>query len=153
MYYLYVDTENYSGNFEREMTAFSTGLLAEGGMVGEELAEEAQQKMKHHSWWAKNVILQANEDYPGYLFPVTMAATPGWYNDGYGGEHRADSEEAAQHTNKYPSYQSILITTKTSPPQEVWEEFQERLIEFCEDNDLTLTGVRREEQNTSKFKM
>lgn len=156
MHRLIVDTEDYSGNFEREMVAYATGCYGDCG-VGDYLAEQAQEKMKHYAWWEKHMVNQPDEDTgEDCMRPADIWPTPGWVNNGYGLHLREDSEEAEALTTCYPAYQSVVMVVDELPPQEVWEEFQERVIEFCEkvypaeapsykkQHPITLTGVRQE---------
>lgn len=80
-----VDTNKYSGNFEREMCAYATGQIGECG-VGE---DEVDENMPHAKWWEEHVIHQEDE---GCYRPVALSATPGYINDGMGG-HYEDTPE------------------------------------------------------------
>ena len=90
-HYLIVDTNSYSGNFERESIAFATGLVGEC-MVGEELAEKAKEDMSVESvkWW-RNYGRQT-DDGEGCLRPAFIWPTPGFFNHGMGGNF-PDNEE------------------------------------------------------------
>ena len=57
---------------------------------------------------------------------------PRWVNNGLGVEARVDSDEAQQWERHYTSYQSVAIVVRQLPPSDVWEEFQDRVIDFCE---------------------
>lgn len=156
MHLLIVDTENYSGNFERQMVAFATGCYGDCG-VGDTEAELAREDMQHYSWWEDNMVMQEDDEYGADVMrPASIHPTPGWFNNGRGYHFRGDSDEADTITERYPAYLSVKMVVEQLPPQEVWEEFQERVIEFCEhyyptmrsyktEAPIVLTGVRQED--------
>ena len=90
-YQLLVDTDSYSGNFERESIAFATGLVGECevGSAQAEMAEEGLSP-EHFAWWEENVVNRQDEH--GTWRPAFIAPTPGFFNNGYGG-HFPDTEE------------------------------------------------------------
>ncbi len=163
MHLLIVDTENYSGNFERQLVAFATGCFGDCG-VGDTEAQLARQQMTHYAWWEENIIEQEDEDHGAdCMRPASICPTPGWLNNGMGYHFRADSDEAETIEGRYPAYLSVKMVVEQLPPQEVWDEFQERVIEFCETyflthwsnstkQPITLTGVRQENAPSSKRK-
>lgn len=79
-----VDTDKYSGNFEREMCAFATAQIGECE-VG---AEEIDETHPYASWWETHI--QQVED--GCWRPVAISPTPGFINDGMGGHYRDTPE-------------------------------------------------------------
>lgn len=79
-----IDTNQYAGNFEREMCAFVTGQYGGCG-VGEGIAELARGEIQHVAWWDRHVEMV--EDLHGCAQPVAICPTPGWFNDGFGGLH------------------------------------------------------------------
>lgn len=88
---LVIDTENYSGNFEREMCAYITGQVGECG-VGEELAELAKEDIKHLAWWEEHIVNEKDDN--GCERPASIWDTPGWFNNGMGGQYKIGSPEA-----------------------------------------------------------
>ena len=163
MYHLIVDTENYSGSFERELVAYATGCFGECG-VGDCLAEESRDEMTHHAWWEKHMVMQEDDEYGADMMrPASIHPTPGWVNNGRGWCVPAHSPEAQDFERTYPAYLSVKMVVDELPPKDVWEEFQERVIEFCETyflthwsnstkQPITLTGVRQESAPTPKRK-
>lgn len=87
-----VDTNKYSGSFEREMCAYATGQVGECG-VG---ADEVDENMPYAKWWDDHVIDQEDE---GCYGPVTISPTPGYINDGMGG-HYLDTPENRELAHK-----------------------------------------------------
>jgi hypothetical protein len=82
-----VDTESYAGNFEREMCAFVTGQIGECG-VGEDIAEEEAGSIRHLDWWRDHVVPEPDDN--GCRRPASIWPTPGWFNNGLGGNYRDD---------------------------------------------------------------
>lgn len=88
-----IDTEDYSGNFERELCAYITGRVGECG-VGDDMAKLFQKEVKdmgeepfEHVMW--------EPDEHGCHRPASIYPTPGWFNDGMGGAYQPGGEEAA----------------------------------------------------------
>ena len=100
MWLFVIDTDAYAGNFERELTAWCTGVVGACG-GGREHAERCRkdfpQWVAHfHDW------LSQESDEHGVARPCTTFPTPGWSNDGYG--------HVVQNTSlPYPAYQSVAI--------------------------------------------
>lgn len=87
-----VDTDKYSGNFEREMCAFATAQVGECG-VGE---DEVDPSHPYATWWEENIV-QVNDN--GCYRPVAISPTVGYINDGMGG-HYKDTPENRQFAHK-----------------------------------------------------
>ena len=161
MHLLIVDTENYSGNFERELVAYATGCYGDCS-VGETEAEDAREEMAHYAWWEQHMVMQEDEEYGAEMMrPASIYPTPGWVNNGRGWCAPADSPEAQDFEHRCPAYLSVKMVVDELPPQEVWDEFQERVIDFCETyflthwsnstkQPITLTGVRQEKVASPK---
>lgn len=160
MYMIYVDTEDYSGNFERELVAFATGCSHHDydhqGIHA--IANAARAQMKFGDWWKYHIQEHQGDDdeYPESY--ANIAPTPGWFNNGMGGDFKIGTPGVDVGGRHYPAYMSVSIAVDELPPADVWNEFQERLIEFCERfyvenppaynphrTPITLTGVRQEE--------
>ena len=56
---LIIDTEQYSGNFEREMCAHITGQVGECN-VGYDVAEEYSEKIEHVDWWKERIVSESD---------------------------------------------------------------------------------------------
>ena len=83
-----IDTEDYAGNFERDLCAYITGRVGECGVGDEEAAlftEETGQE------GFENVVEESDDH--GCHRPASIYPTPGWYNNGYGFGYK-DGEEA-----------------------------------------------------------
>lgn len=95
---LVIDTDSYSGNFERELTAYLTGQVGECG-VGDKMAEIFVEDAKTNKPPVNfdNEVFSEPDD-KGCARPCIIFPTPGWYNDGMGGHYRAGDEENALKT-------------------------------------------------------
>lgn len=90
-----VDTEEYSGNFEREMVAWMTGQIGECG-VGSRIIEASRLDMSAslRSFCDHHIVrLPDDREYPCRR-PASIWPTPGWFNDGSGNLHRDDADLA-----------------------------------------------------------
>ena len=87
-----IDTEQYAGNFEREMCAYVTGMLGDCG-VGDEETAVFDEEISDNPF--ANVVSQRADEH-GCHRPTSIWPTPGWYNHGMGGHYReGDDDEAA----------------------------------------------------------
>ncbi len=92
-----IDTNNYAGNFEREMCAYITGQFGECG-VGDDVAEAARPNIRNLEWFKTHI--KHKRDDSGCRRPVSIYATPGWFNNGMGGVfpddgyHEVEAKEA-----------------------------------------------------------
>lgn len=148
-YILVADTEQYAGNFEREMCAYATGQTGDCG-VGVEFVDYYSADIKHLDWWNENVYQKADEY--GCYRPVEIFPTEGWINNGFG----KFIKESEYGKPGYPAYMSVAVFTTAKPSEEVIQEFIQRVKDFCkfrpdlsENIDgtthkdcLTFTGVR-----------
>jgi len=72
-----VDTNDYAGNFEREMVAFMTGRVGECG-AGEKQAEQAEQALELHpdeQDWLETYVTSGPDDH-GCSRPASIWASP-----------------------------------------------------------------------------
>jgi hypothetical protein len=80
-----IDTNEYAGNFEREMCAYITGQVGDCE-VGEELAEIARTEIAPKLLAElENIVAQVPDEH-GCCRPVTIWQNPRWFNDGMGNE-------------------------------------------------------------------
>lgn len=142
VYITIIDTENYAGNFERDMCGYITGQYGECG-VGYELAENFKHEIKHAGWWDENI--HQNQDENGCERPVAIVPTPGWYNNGYGGHFRNEERKGG---HAYPAYMSVGIYSLEEPTQQVIDEVTERAKYFC-DNQAELSRIARRHSDSA----
>lgn len=134
-----IDTTEYSGNFERQMVAFITGLVGEC-QVGEEDAEIADKQLSPYAaeWFLENVVFLPDEH--GCYRPAAIAPTPGWSNDGMGKHTKGEG--------LYPAYQSVLVRFDTEPPKLIQELIRERAKLYLFKDLIDVVFERVTEQTT-----
>jgi len=97
-YIFVIDTESYSGNFERQMTAYCTGRIGDCE-VGDGEASIFRKEVGDPDKIFGEVL-----DIPdafGCRRPTEIYPTPGWFNNGMGGHYRDGQEkEALDHHKK-----------------------------------------------------
>jgi hypothetical protein len=106
-----IDTEQYAGNFEREMCAFMTGQFGECE-VGKELAEQARKLLPENvlEWFDEHIISLPDER--GCRRPVEIVPTSGWFNSGGGQCFREGSDleiVKSDYVNSVRAYHSKYI--------------------------------------------
>ena len=169
-YFIFVvDTEQYAGNFEREMTAYCTGVIGECGN-GDEHAKQFKEACPEMMSLMDEIVASVPDEHGCYR-PASIYATPGWWNDGHGNEY-PDSEWGAQHTidkcresireyqiergglkyvdaetatpNKCSSYQSVAMFFNERPSIKTLGFLMDRAKKFTElyEKNITITGFR-----------
>jgi len=103
-----IDTNEYSGNFERPMCAFITGQVGDCG-VGDELIENALEELAQDTFnntleWIEEHIVSESDDH-GCHRPASIWPTPGWYNNGMG-KHYLDNPSTEEQAIK-DHYESV----------------------------------------------
>lgn len=146
-----IDTDQYSGNFERPMCAYLTGRVGECG-VGDEYKDLFEQECNVAFF---NVTEGPDEH--GCFRPATIYPSPGLLNDGMGNHYTENDdpqtvtdnyrktlvEYYTQHKNsakveesksavpgKHPAYQSVAILFSSRPTNEQIEIMKERAAKF-----------------------
>ncbi len=116
-YILVIDTDQYAGNFERELTAFVTGCIGECG-VGQEQAEMFMKAVPSEFGKRINdIITQVPDDNCCYR-PTSIYPTPNSYPT----------------PDFYPTpdlYQSVAIFFCQKPDDDLLNLMRERVKEFC----------------------
>lgn len=95
-----IDTDEYAGNFEREMCAYLTGILGECG-VGEEMAAIARKELPKKILKEFEEIVAQVPDEHGCCRPVTIWPNPNWFNDGMGGHWKRDDNDIKKQLAAY----------------------------------------------------
>lgn len=116
-----IDTNVYSGNFEREMCAYITGIADNRG---DEYVDQNKDPIDFED------LIGSGPDTDGELCLVTIYPTPGYWNDGNGNEYK-DGEGPMPKNRKYPSYQSVLIYLSEHPDEEIISYMKEKAYEFA----------------------
>lgn len=99
MYGFIIDTDSYSGNFERELCAYVTGHIGDCG-TGDTEAEEYLKQFEK----VKGVVQREDAEQHSIFRPVEICPTPGIWNNGLG-FHFAEGQEALA-LEKYKEYHS-----------------------------------------------
>lgn len=160
-YIIIVDTDKYSGNFERGMFGYVTGVIRanvhDRGCAKRSLADDYEDHKEYFDWWAENVSEYVFDDEYGEM-PVGIIPTPGYYNDGYGKHYKEDKNKKVK--RKWPAYQSVGIAVSGELPRNVLDTFKQRVYDFCsnhkkpfsnESDEIKVIGFRmlKEEQRHS----
>lgn len=89
-YIFVIDTNNYAGNFEREMCAFITGKVGDCN-VGEKYAIKANSVLtkEQQEWFEYFCAWLADEN--GINRPVNVWSNPAYFNDGWGNYYKNDA--------------------------------------------------------------
>jgi len=123
-----VDTTAYAGNFERELTAFMTGMLDESGK-GRFEAQQFREFLEDEYGETGNifdglVVLRPHEecgDRPCIIYP-----TPGRLNDGRGGHY-----DAREGDKGWPAYESVAIHVSRRPDARELQILKDRAEDFA----------------------
>jgi len=129
-----VDTTEYSGNFEREMTAFCTGAMDEGEYARKDanrFCEEAPSAVREYM--RRHTIMSWVEDH-GWMTPATIWATPGYWNNGHGTEFPDSEWDGKQ--RKWPAYLSVGMLFDEAPTDEILDFLKGRARKFKKRNYL-----------------
>lgn len=117
VYRFIIDTDAYSGNFERGMAAWMTGNRSDGLSNARELVKAAREDMEPDllAWCDAHVIDQSIEN--GIYSCVEIAATP------------VDPKES-----RWPSYQSVAVFMNEHPPEHIVRLLAGRANYFAREN-------------------
>lgn len=144
---LIIDTDQYAGNFEREITGFITGRHNETSH-GEDEAAEFHQFCKDND----KVLLDkeiafngADVDYEGHYAVCTIYPTNGLRN--INGE---TVKVVEPHTEGYPIYNSVAIFFRNRPSDEALALMKQRAEEWC---DRTPNSDHREAVNITGWRL
>lgn len=141
-----VHTDQYSGNFERQMTAFMTGQVGDCG-VGEEYAEEVMDDFNEQDFEAFQEIIGSCQDDHGCDRPCEIWPTPGRYNNGMGGHFDGDPKDGE---GRWPAYESVAIYFDEMPTPQQIQFMKDRAYEFAKNfrYEIKITGFEMIKQIT-----
>jgi hypothetical protein len=139
-YTLAVDTDSYSGNFERELFSFIFGLPDTPGEGTRDLSyytkaveiAEVSEKMPEDF---ENTLLAVRMHDPGddgyHHAYVSICPTPGFFNDGHG-VHYEDNEKNRRKVGptRFPAFQSVAIFLQRAPTDEEMKFIKSRVEAF-----------------------
>jgi len=157
----------YSGNYERAMTAYVTGLVGDCGVGGDlaELAREEDPELCHE------LYQRFGSNYPdegGVCRTCTIYPTPGYFSSAgtiypdseWGKPHirRAQVKQARKEglapfkeVMRFAAYCSTAMFLRDVPPPEILERMSQRVLAFpkvfgggwwSDGEELTITGIR-----------
>ena len=86
-----IDTEDYAGNFERELCAYCTGQIGDCE-AGDEEAEIFRNEEGKSIQKFADIIEQVPDEH-GCARPCEIFPTPGWFNGGMGGHFKEETSE------------------------------------------------------------
>lgn len=89
-----IDTQDYAGNFERELTAYITGMVGDC-RVGEDMVEYYKEETGDGTCEKFSDLLEYRPDENGCARPCAIYPTKGWFNHGMGGHFKDGDEEKA----------------------------------------------------------
>lgn len=145
-YILCLDTDKYAGNFERQTTAYATGITGGCG-VGDteaelfaELFEDEEDILDE----IENKVLQVMAD-DGCSRPCAIQITPGWVNDRLGNEYRQSKgipPTVEQIHEWFPAYYSVGIFLSEPLSDVALKLVLSRAKEYLTKKGVTLEQVR-----------
>ena len=138
-YAFVVDTNAYAGNFEREMTAFSTGQYE---TRGEEEGEEYDEVFPDDEVFSEDEpgLISITPPCNDFADVCSIYPTPGWVNDGNGREYRL--AEAPAGINHWPAYMSVAMFFEEVPTPAQVQRVRERAAIFAEREGFAIEGFR-----------
>ena len=104
-----IDTNQYAGNFERELCVYCTGIVGDCG-VGEELIPSFEEFMKTLKWKEnkfQDAIAKVADDH-GCFRPVSIYPNPQWFNNGVGGNYKKNEKNVDEKALKAYIKESII---------------------------------------------
>lgn len=137
--FLIIDTDSYSGNFERELVSFVTGLYSDEQCHGESEADDFKvwaEEKGLDPYMFESVVVETNDPEYGWRYPI-MFATPGRLNNGTGQHYNAAEGEKG-----WAAYESVGFAITRELTQEELEVIKERAELYCNENNIKIVGYR-----------
>lgn len=137
---LVIDTDQYSGNFERQLAAYVTGAYDEHRGHGWHEREEFLQDAKREGWediadtLEQALTVVRHEEYD--FVSNTIRPTPGRINNGYG-VHR----DAGPGEKGFPAFESVAIFFNRRLMKTEMEIVRRRAQMFADRKNLTIRDV------------
>lgn len=121
-----IDTDQYAGNFEREMCAFVTGQIGECGKGSKQaVLFHCDHPLRIDEF--ENLVVQFPDGHGNHR-PTAIWPTPGTMNESGSGA----------------AYQSVAIFLDSEPSDEIITFMKKRALQFCAEYNcpLSITGYR-----------
>jgi hypothetical protein len=147
-YFFVIHTDQYTGNFERQLCAYLTGQVGECE-VGSEMAQLAEEQEPEWVEWCDTQIEMRADD-RGCYRPVSIYPTPGWFNSGMGDVYpdsewgmphvikeyenacKSDKESIKKGPGRYQAYNSVVIYFNELPSLEKIKLMKHRACMFAD---------------------
>lgn len=126
-YAVVIDTNQYSGNFERELTGYVTGVYGEcevGSKEAKIFDEDVEDKELAEELGS---IVVSRPDDRGCYRPCAITTTPLRRNNGVGVHYSVDSDDDV---SGYPAYESVEIYFSEEPTKEMLQLIMDRANAF-----------------------
>jgi len=136
-----MDSDSYSGNFERETCAYITGQIGECE-VGDKQAKEFEEEVediKLRELFEETIEQVPDDD--GCRRPCAVGSTPGYGNTGMGKFKKIETEEDKKEY-PYPAGQSVEIYFYKRPTEEMLKLMKERATIFGKRKPFNILGFR-----------
>lgn len=162
-YSFIVDTDTYAGNFERDMTAYVTGMIGECG-VGDNYATMFAEECPDLNFADAHIEMRPDDN--GCHRPTSIFATPGWFNDGLGSHWPVGTDpdlvrstylatvkkngyEDKNEPGCFPAYQSVAMYLQGEVSEDWLQFMMARAKKFVEvyretrwGSDVKISGFR-----------
>ncbi len=126
-YMFVIDTNSYSGNFEREVCAYITGQVAEvSSSDAEDQAALALQAMPEVVKEFEDLMLDVQDDPDMYPSFVANWPTPGYGSNGRGKEVKLTPENKDEY--HYPAHLSVAIFFSERPSDKLIAIMKKRAL-------------------------
>jgi len=149
MYKFIIDTDAYSGNFERIMCSYMTCAYDDFTMVGKEFSDTFKDEPITKDILS-NIKYVIHPDFDEVETPVLIEKTPNRVNLGNGKIVDIDSIEAKNAKKTYPAYESVAILFKNNPIDFI-DVLKKRAYSFANAHNIKILDFRlcSIEENTS----
>jgi hypothetical protein len=121
-YIFVIDTNEYAGNFEREMTAYLTGRIGECE-VGREMAEIFRKDLKDEDEELFENVTSVPDD-NGCHRPATIWPNPRYANDGMGGHYTKENANQKELCERYAKSVEDYETPHIKQKEGIIEDLQ-----------------------------
>lgn len=163
-WYVVIDTDSYSGSFEREMCSYATGFeQCRGEGLGEEIqaAYGYDRKVFGTSWETHDanpfLLLFEESKNPAPSFDDWRMAelahiwpTPGYGNDGHG-KHRKIKSSADARRYSWPAYQSVIMKCSEEPSPKHLAILREWVEKFAARRNIQILNIRTMKMKSESF--
>lgn len=137
-YIFVIDTDSYSGNFEREMCAYMTGQIGDCE-VGKQLAEEATIEILEIVKKLERIIDKMPDEHGCYR-PVEIWPNERYGNDGHGNHALLTGSNKEEYP--YPAFNSVAIHFNALPDNDLIDIMKKRSEDFGKKQKIKIEGFK-----------